>query len=75
MFKIDFLSTATYDESVTKRQREDAAKYLYDLSKIVFALAVVGNLLSEHFKPSPFLLGLAAALVFFVAAYILDKED
>lgn len=31
---------------MTQRQRESAAKYLYDLSKIVFAAAVVGNLLA-----------------------------
>ena len=33
---------------MTQRQRESAAKYLYDLSKIVFAAAVVGNLLSAR---------------------------
>ena len=33
---------------MTQRQRESAAKYLYDLSKIVFAGAVVGNLLAAR---------------------------
>ncbi len=32
---------------MTLRQRENAAKYLYDLSKIVFATAVVGNLIAN----------------------------
>lgn len=31
---------------MTLRQRENAAKYLYDLSKIVFAAAVVGKLVA-----------------------------
>ena len=31
---------------MTQHQRENAAKYLYDLSKIVFVAAVVGNLLA-----------------------------
>ena len=33
---------------MTQRQRESAAKYLYDLSKIIFAAAVVGNLLTAR---------------------------
>lgn len=31
---------------MTSRQRENTAKYLYDLSKIVFAAAVVGKLVA-----------------------------
>ena len=31
---------------MTQRQRENIAKYLYDLSKILFATAVVGNLVA-----------------------------
>ena len=31
---------------MTQHQRENIAKYLYDLSKILFATAVVGNLVA-----------------------------
>jgi len=32
---------------MTQHQRENLAKYLYDLSKILFATAVLGNLIAS----------------------------
>ena len=62
---------------MTKCQRENLAKYLYDLSKILFATAVLGNLLAgQHFDVLSFLLGTWVAVGCFWAGYALDgKED
>jgi len=54
------------------KQRENAAKYLYDHSKIVFTFAVVVNSVSKEFYPTMFWMGMIAAAVLFSFAYILD---
>lgn len=57
-----------------QRQRENLSKYLYDLSKIVFAAGVVGNLVAwERFNVLSLILGAGAALVFLRWAYRLDE--
>ena len=33
------------------KQRENTAKYLYDLSKVVFTFCVVANAVSKEFNP------------------------
>ena len=35
---------------MNSRQRENTAKYLYDLSKIVFTFSVVANAVSKEFR-------------------------
>ena len=50
---------------MNSKQRENTAKYLYDLSKIVFTFSVVTNAVAKEFNPMIFWLGmLAAALLF-----------
>jgi membrane-associated protease RseP (regulator of RpoE activity) len=53
-------------------QRENSAKYLYDISKIVFTLSVVANVLSKDFRPMAFWLGIVTATLLFLFAYFLD---
>ncbi len=55
------------------KQRENTAKYLYDLSKIVFTFTVVANAVSERFRADVFWLGLSAAALLFALAYLLDR--
>ena len=60
---------------MTQRQRESIAKYLYDLSKIIFAAAVVGNLLAvERFNMLSFVLGGLTSFVCLEWGYALDGE-
>ncbi len=60
---------------MNQRQRENSAKYLYDLSKIVFATGVVGNLIAwRHFDVVILLSGLGVTYLFFWAGYQLDRE-
>ena len=60
---------------MTVRQRESAAKYCYDLSKIVVTVAVVTNVFSEHYQPLNFWLGMGVGVVFYVAGYLLDGME
>ena len=55
------------------KQRENTAKYLYDLSKIVFTFTVVANAVSDKFRANVFWLGLLAAALLFSLAYVLDS--
>jgi hypothetical protein len=57
------------------RQRENAAKYLYDLSENVFTLSVVANAVSKDFIVMTFWLGMIAAVLLFAFAYVLDRGE
>lgn len=58
-----------------KRQRENTAKYLYDISKGVVLLSVVGNLIKEEWDIPVIIIGLAVTFMFFLWAYIIDGGD
>lgn len=61
---------------MTKKQTENTAKYLYDISKIIFAAVVLGNLLAwEKFSSFTFIVGLLGAVLTFVVAYLLDGKE
>jgi hypothetical protein len=63
-------------QKVTKKQKENSAKYLYDISKLTFTLAILGNLLAwEKFNLQAFWFGIMGSVVTFTWAYILDKEE
>lgn len=58
---------------MTSRQQENIARYLYDLSKIIFATAVIGNLLAgDRFNMLSFVLGSVIALACLGWGYTLD---
>jgi len=60
---------------MTKRQRESAAKYCYDLSKIVVTVAGVTNAFSTHFESLNFWLGITVGVVFYAVGYVLDGTE
>lgn len=58
---------------MAKRQRESIARHLYDLSKILFATTVVGNLIAwPRFNVVTFLLGGMHGTLALWWAYVLD---
>lgn len=60
----------------TRRQRENIAKYLFDLSKISFAVPVIGTVVSkEPFHFGIFWGGIFFTITTFVLALILDRGD
>jgi hypothetical protein len=60
---------------VKPRQRENAAKYLYDISKGIALVTVVGALTTGQWSILTLSLGALATLVFFFWAYWLDGAD
>ncbi len=57
---------------MTKKQRESTAKYLYDISKGIALLAVVGNIVQGKWELPSIFLGIATAILFFIGAYIIE---
>lgn len=56
-----------------QHQRENIAKYLYDLSKIVFATTVVGNVIDRgHFDVVILIFGTVVSWMFLEWGYALD---
>ncbi len=59
-----------------QRQRDNLFKYLYDLSKIVLATAVFGNLVGiERANVLTLAIGAPMAYLFFWWAHVLDGVD
>lgn len=59
-----------------QRRRENVAKYLYDLSKIVFATAVIGKLVDrEHFDVLFSILGVVISWMFLEWGYALSYQS
>ena len=59
-----------------QRQRESAAEYLYDLSKIVLATAVLGNLVGgDRVNVLALMIGAPMAYLFFWWAHVLDGVE
>ena len=56
------------------RQRENIARYLYDVSKILFATTVVSNLVMRtHFDVITFMWGAASSFISLGWGYLLDR--
>lgn len=56
-------------------QRKSLAKFLYDVAKIVVAVAVIGNLFSkEPLKAAPLGVGALATLSVFFLAYFIERK-
>ncbi|MBW2331181.1 MAG: hypothetical protein JRF30_09725, partial [Deltaproteobacteria bacterium] len=51
---------------MNKKQRENTAKYLYDISKGIALVAIVGNIVKSQWNISNLIIGLFAAAGFFI---------
>jgi hypothetical protein len=60
---------------MTKRQRESAAKYCYDLSKIVVTVAVVTNAFSDRYQLWNFMFGVLFGVGLYAVGYLLDGTE
>lgn len=60
---------------MTKKQRESTAKYLYDISKGIALLTVVGNLTKNTWDMPVIILGFLATIIFFLWANSLEREN
>ncbi|MBW8050595.1 MAG: hypothetical protein FVQ77_09695 [Cytophagales bacterium] len=60
---------------MNKKQRENAAKYLYDISKGIFLMTVVGSFVNQEINLYMIILGSWAAIIFFNWAFRLDRKN
>jgi len=59
---------------VNNLQRQNTARYFYDLSKIVITIAAITNFFSERFDATNFWLGVTAAIVLYFIGFYLDGK-
>ena len=61
---------------MNKKQRESTAKYLYDISKIIFATVVIGQLVrKEEIQIDLLASGAIACVGTYFIAFLLDRLD
>jgi hypothetical protein len=59
----------------TQKQRDNLAKFLYDVAKIVLTIAVIAPVVNfSVFSYLTMIGGIVAAAIFFSAAFMLDGE-
>jgi len=59
----------------TEKQKDNLAKYLYDISKIIFAVAVVSPFAKpENIDKYTLIVGISVSLMFFITASFIDRE-
>ena len=71
---LSFSVESWYIKPVNQRQKESTAKYLYDISKGIAILAVVGNMVQGKWGIVSLALGFIGAFAFFISAYLLEGE-
>ncbi len=60
----------------TEKQKDNLAKFSYDVAKIILAILVIGPLAKpEGFKIFIFAAGYFVALLFFVLGFLLDAKE
>ncbi len=60
---------------MVQRQRENVAKYLYDMSKIVYATTVISNLAAwRDFDIMALVVGASGGYILFWWGYLLDEK-
>jgi len=58
---------------MNKHQRISTAKYLYDISKGIALLSIVGNIVQGKWVMLHLATGFVSTLIFFIFAYILER--
>ena len=60
---------------MNKKQRDNTAKYFYDISKGILLLVVVRNFIIEEINLTMLILGSLAAIGFYIWALIIDNNN
>jgi hypothetical protein len=59
---------------MNRKQKESTAKYLYDISKGIALLAVVGNMVQGKWNIPNLIAGILAAFGFFLWGYYVEGD-
>ena len=57
---------------MNKKQRKSTASYLYDISKGIAIVAIVGNIVQGKTDVTSIVFGIAGVIIFFIIAYIIE---
>ena len=60
---------------MNKTQRENLAKYSYDISKLLFAAFVLANIMSDKFYIYLVIIGIFGTMFFIILGYILNQKE
>jgi len=60
---------------LTARKQRNISKHLFDISKLILALDVLGPIATGKFSVLLFIYGLCMAIVFFALAIYFDTEE
>ncbi|UJS16909.1 MAG: hypothetical protein L3J17_13475 [Candidatus Jettenia sp.] len=61
---------------MTKKQKEDITKFLYDMVKLTYTGFIVGGIISpKGFNLSHIVLGLSISISFFVVGYWISRKE
>ena len=69
------ISIAHYVFYMNQKQIDNFSKYCYDLSKLMIAFPVIGNMLSDKFSWKTLSIGCIATFIFLFVGYFLDKKE
>lgn len=59
-----------------EKQKDNLAKFLYDIAKIIIAIIVISPIVQpEKFDMNVFAVGFIVAFLFFIFAYFLDQKQ
>ena len=59
----------------TKEQKDNNAKFCYDIAKIVFALIVIGQIAeSEEFILVKLIIGFVVTIIFYIFGNLIDRK-
>lgn len=59
-----------------EKQKDNLAKFLYDIAKIIIAIIVVSPIVQpEKFDMNVFVAGFVVSFLFFIFAYFLDQKQ
>jgi len=63
------------DNKMSKYQKQELAKALYDLGKLILSVLVLGQLIGKIFSTLVFVLGLLSFVICFIVATSLNREE
>lgn len=59
----------------TKEQKDNNAKFCYDIAKIIFALVVIGQIAKpEEFYLAKLIVGFIITIIFFIFGNLIDRK-
>ncbi|MEW6095855.1 MAG: DUF6722 family protein [bacterium] len=59
---------------MNNKQRESTAKYIYDVSKIIFATVVIGQFVQKDIHLGLLISGIMATIITYLVAFLVERR-